>query len=305
MQWMPGRQGRARQAPTAQLGRRRRGDVFRSRARTGTGRGTGLRPGPPPRGAAGGATGRQAAGRGPAYPPSAAAAGRRPGRPAPPSPRARPGTAGPGPTRPAPGPRSGEAETAVSAAHRAGARPGPAAHLDLVEGQEEGEGLVEVGGGCALPGRRPPLLPLPPVQQELDLHVGLWAGDRGQRAVRAGAPSAGPPLGPRAADTALTCQPRAQAAGLQHRHGQLARAGHVAEREAQLPQQLSLRAPATGAQRPCRQRAGPAAAWGRASASPRRRPGGPAGARAPGRAAGPQCPAAGAARPEARAGRSA
>lgn len=57
-----------------------------------------------------------------------------------------------------------------------------AAHLDLAEGHEEGEALVEVRGGRALPGRRLSSFPLPPVQHELDLHVGVWESERGQRA---------------------------------------------------------------------------------------------------------------------------
>lgn len=59
-----------------------------------------------------------------------------------------------------------------------------AAYLDLAQGHEEGESLVEVGGGRALPGRRPSRLPLLPVQHELDLHVGLWAGGKGSRGSR-------------------------------------------------------------------------------------------------------------------------
>lgn len=57
-----------------------------------------------------------------------------------------------------------------------------AAHLDLAKGHEEGEALVKVRGGRALPGRRLSSFPLPPVQHELDLHVGVWESERGQRA---------------------------------------------------------------------------------------------------------------------------
>ena len=57
-----------------------------------------------------------------------------------------------------------------------------AAHLDLAEGHKEGEGLLEVRGSHALPGRRLSLLPLPLVQHGLDLHVGVWARERGQGA---------------------------------------------------------------------------------------------------------------------------
>lgn len=58
------------------------------------------------------------------------------------------------------------------------------AYLDLAEGHEESEGLIEVGAGRALPGRCLSPLPFPLVQHELDLHVGLWAGKRGWRVMQ-------------------------------------------------------------------------------------------------------------------------
>lgn len=104
-----------------------------------------------------------------------------------------------------------------------------AAHLDLAEGHKEGEGLVEVRGGRALPGRRLSLLPLPLVQHGLDLHVGVWAHRRGRGPPR----SEGWGLGflcPRGgAGPVLACQHRSQASGLQRDHSQPARAGHAAQ----------------------------------------------------------------------------
>lgn len=97
----------------------------------------------------------------------------------------------------------------------------PETHLDLTEGHQEGEGLVEVGGSRALSGGCLSLLPLPLVQHELDLHVGLWEGKRCRRGIPGLRAEHRPPLcTPAWAGVTLTCQSRTQASSLQHHHGQ-------------------------------------------------------------------------------------
>lgn len=181
MQWAP--PGSLERCPQPSPGRLRLQDTFRSRAMVGAGGAARPGPGPLPWGVAGGATGQRASGHEPACRPSAAGADRRPGSPVPPYPPARPGGVGPGPRQPVPDPRSGKRKTVVSLDPHEDP-PSPflqAAHLDLAEGHEESEGLVEVGGSRALPGRRLSPLPFPLIQHELDLHVGLWASNRGWR----------------------------------------------------------------------------------------------------------------------------
>lgn len=174
-----------------------------SRAGAGADGAAGPAPRPPPWRAAGGATGRPAAGRGPACPPSAAGLAGGPG-----TQRHLTHGLGPEPRAPSPDgqhqvhtrgrdrPRdSGGGRRPWSAWPQRRACPPPlrAAHLDLAERHVEGEGLVEVWGGRALPGRHLPRLPLPPAQGQLQLHVGLWVGG-GVGASRAGRPNAGPPV---------------------------------------------------------------------------------------------------------------
>lgn len=110
--------------------------------------------GPPPRQAAGGATGQQASGHGPACLPSAAGADQRPGCRAAPCPRAQPETVGPGPSQHQIHVLGGDRRKCMGEEKDRGwfgPRGGPAhpflqaAYLDLAEGHEEGEGLVEVG----------------------------------------------------------------------------------------------------------------------------------------------------------------